>query len=214
MADSAYQWIRAAILICHFTPGSMVFATELAEQLKMSPAPVHEALKRLCHEGFATVRPHRGYVITEISERDIKENFELRLSVEVLGAGLAAARATTEDVESLYDWIARGRERFAAADWRDPAFLQSVVASNTEFHVAVAAMADNQRLTRTVTGLVEENERTYYLYYRPFQPGEGHHAKILEAIAEKDPSRAREAMTAHLLSAQNRILYGAKHTLR
>lgn len=211
LVRSAYEQVKAAILACHLRPGTMVFAAELAERLEMSRTPVHEALKTLCQEGLLTVKPRRGYVVTEVLERDIRENFELRLSLEVLGAGLAAERASPQGIAALRDQCARAQENLSRAAWQDPAFLQSLIAGNTEFHVLVAALADNQRLERMVAGLLEENQRTYFLYYRSSgaPATEDHHGQILRAIVARDPNAAREAMGVHLSEAQERITFAA-----
>ncbi len=192
----------------------MVFAAELSERLQMSPTPVHEALKALCQEGLMKVKPRRGYVVTEISARDISENFELRLMLEVPAAGLAAHRASSKDLAALGAQHERALGRLTTGPQDDPlTYLESLNAGNKEFHVAVAAMSNNKRLERVIEGLLEETQRTFFLYSRhPNAPTtDDHHVAILRAIASKDPNAARQAMAAHLHEAQDRITFEATH---
>lgn len=213
LANTAYRQVKVAILTCRLRPGAMVFAAELAERLQMSPTPVHEALKALCREGLMHVKPRRGYVVSELSERDIKENFELRLMLEVPAARLAAERASTEAIAALTAQNDGARRRVAAGPQSDPlTFLEAVNAGNQEFHVGVARMSGNERLERTVAALLEETQRAFHLYGRaPKDPSTSdHHGQILRAITARDPDTAHDAMAAHLHEAQERISFVAK----
>lgn len=181
-------------------PGTVVAAAELAERLEMSRTPVQEALKALSQEGFLRVVLRAGYMVTPVTVRDIEEIFELRLSNEVLGAGLAAGRATAEDVASLRAQHERAKANVRSGPPDDPARLESLIADNREFHVLVASLSGNQRLARIVGALLDEGQRIYYLYYRADRsPRAGDvHGNIIRALAARDPDAAREAMAVHL----------------
>ena len=121
----------------------------------MSRTPVHEALKDLCREGLLVVEPRVGYRVTPVTVADIEEIFDLRLVNEVHGAGLAAARAADREVAVLRERHERGKESAGKGSVEDPAYLESLMAINRDFHVGVAAMSRNRRLTRIVEGLLD-----------------------------------------------------------
>jgi len=198
LAESAYRRLKADILTCRLAPGAMLAAPRLAESLEMSRTPVHEALKTLCQEGLLIVEPRAGYRVTEITVKDIEEIFDLRLLNEVHGAGLAAQRAAIRDVEILHAQHRRGLELVGTGTSEDSAYLDSLIASNREFHVSVAAMSGNQRLTQIVGGLLDAGQRSYLLYYRAPRPVVDMHTPVIDALAARDPDAAREAMAAHI----------------
>jgi len=90
----AYHHLKAEIIGCSLLPGTILAAQQIAERLQMSRTPVHEALKALSRDGLVRVVPRVGYIVTPVAASDIDEIFALRLSVEGLGAALAAERIT------------------------------------------------------------------------------------------------------------------------
>lgn len=198
LAESAYRQLKAAILSCRFLPGALLGAPQLAESLEMSRSPVHEALKTLCQEGLVVVEARVGYRVTPVTVRDIEEIFELRLLDEVHGAGLAAARAATRDVEILRAQHERGKAIVGTGSSDDPAYLESLAASNREFHVSVAAMSGNRRLARIVGALLDEGQRIHFLYFLNHRVFVDRHAAVIDALAARDPDAAREAMATHI----------------
>lgn len=200
LAGRAYRQLKADILACRLLPGAMVGAAQLAERLGMSRTPVHEALKALCQEGLLQVLPRVGYIVTPVAVSDIVHIFDLRLSLEVLGAGHAAERATDRDVAILRGQHERARQSSTGGSLDDPAHIESLITGNRDFHVSVAALSGNHRLARIVGGLLDEGQRIYFLYFRSRRPpalGDPHH-DVIEALAARDPSAACEAMATHI----------------
>ncbi len=200
LAGSAYQQLKADIVSCRLVPGTMLGAQQLAERFEVSRTPVHEALKALCQDGLLKVVPRVGYIVTPVTVADIDEIFDLRLSLEVLGAGLAAERVTDGDIAGLRAQHNRAQANLATGTVDDPAFLDSLIAGNREFHVTIAGLSGNERLAQIVGGLLDEGQRIYFLRFRsdrPPPPGDPH-ADIVRGLEARDPDAARSAMAAHI----------------
>ena len=60
---------------------------------------MREAIRKLELEGFVVMIPRRGTYVADISIKDINEVYEIRTSLEVLAAGLAAERISDEELE-------------------------------------------------------------------------------------------------------------------
>lgn len=73
----------------------------LAAKYGVSKTPVREALTMLAFEEWVTSLPRTGYVVTEISMRDIQESYHLRTLLEVEAAALAAGRITADQINQL-----------------------------------------------------------------------------------------------------------------
>ena len=95
----AYSRIRDAIITLELAPGTLVNEQQLAEVLKMGAVPVREALKLLAHDELIVVTPRHGLYVTDISLPDLEQISEMRLTLEPFCAGLAAQRATTDDLD-------------------------------------------------------------------------------------------------------------------
>ncbi len=212
LAASVHRQLKADIVACRLLPGTMMAAAQVAERFEVSRTPIHEALKALCQEGLLRVLPRVGYIVTPVTVADIDEIFDLRISLEVLGAGRAAELVTAQDVANLRAQHARAQENLGSGSMDDPAYLHSLMAGNREFHTTVAALSGNQRLARIVGRLLDEGERIYFLYFRsgrPAPPGDPH-ADIVQALAARDPSAARAAMAAHIQDQQEGTRAGSR----
>jgi len=58
---------------------------------------MREAIQRLRNDGFVTVIPRRGTLVTDINITDLAEIYEVRAHLESWEAGLATERATAAD---------------------------------------------------------------------------------------------------------------------
>jgi DNA-binding transcriptional MocR family regulator len=75
--SSAYDQLRKMIIHQTFQPGQKLKISEIADQLKMSPTPVREALSRLAQEQFIETRQQRGFFIKWPEINEMKELYSL-----------------------------------------------------------------------------------------------------------------------------------------
>jgi len=127
-----------------------------------------------------------------------EEMYEARRLLEVGAAGMAAERATPEQLATLADEVAN---LFAALD--DP--LRFLVHDIT-FHRSVAAASGNPiigALVEMVSALYYERRRetAKQASDRDLKEAAELHRRIYQAIRARDPEAARNAMNEHLLRA-------------
>ena len=73
LREKILETIREAILKGSLKPGEKVAEPELAERFGISRTPIREAFRQLESEGYLTVIPRKGAVVTSRSERDVAE---------------------------------------------------------------------------------------------------------------------------------------------
>lgn len=183
--------LRQEIISGSLRPGDRLVERELAERFGVSRVPVREAIRALVAEGFVHFETPRRTVVRRLTPHDVQELFELREALEVYAAGLAAARATPEDlarVRELLDLAA------AATEAGDAEVITDV---NSRLHDRIVAMAGNSLLTEAlepVAGrlrwMTRRNEEWPQLLVE--------HRELYEAIASGDPDRARAHALAHV----------------
>jgi DNA-binding GntR family transcriptional regulator len=181
-------------LIVHGTlqRGQHVVEAELADYLGVSRQPVREALQRLQTDGWIELRPGQGAFVHVPSEDEVDELLGVRSVLETHSAGLAAGRATPEDVNRLWELQQDGLNALAAND------SEGLVAANAALHAAITALAGNKVLAEHI-GLVQRKWRWYYL---PIAQPRGQdawseHAELISAIAARDVKRATDIMDRH-----------------
>ncbi|MFF5493084.1 GntR family transcriptional regulator [Streptomyces aquilus] len=183
--------LRQEIIAGGLRPGDRLVERELAERFGVSRVPVREAIRALVAEGFVHFETPRRTVVRRLTPQDVKELFELREALEVYAAGLAAARATPQDlaeVEQLLDEAATATE---AGD------AETITDINSRLHDRIVAMADNTLLVEAlepVAGrlrwMTRRNEEWPQLLIE--------HRELYEAIASGDPERARAHALTHV----------------
>src|SRR5580700_3667557 len=96
LSDSITDSLRDAIFGGHFRPGQRLAEAQLATSLKVSRAPVREALSFLEQEGLVSRMPSGGTTVSHLSRQDVDEICTLRAPLEVLAVRLAIAHGTDD----------------------------------------------------------------------------------------------------------------------
>jgi DNA-binding GntR family transcriptional regulator len=97
LADRAYLRLREEIISVDLPPGTLLREEDLTRRLGVGRTPIREALQRLHRDGFVTVIPRRGTLVSEINITDLAGIYEVRAHLESWAARLAAERAGTAD---------------------------------------------------------------------------------------------------------------------
>ena len=185
------------------------FPTEaaLAAEHNVSRSVTREAVKMLTAKGLLTARPRLGTsvqppsawnlfdpdVLRWLLERKfslalLRQFTELRIAIEPAGAALAARSADAAAVEA----IEAGYRAMEAAEGGEGDPLEADIA----FHVAVLSACPNP-FYRQFRDVVATALRTSIGFTNRFQGRTASlpdHRAVLDAIAARDPDRARDAM--------------------
>ena len=106
LIDQVYERILAAITDRTLPPGHRIRQNELAEKLGVSRQPVSHALHLLHRQGLVAESGRRGFEVTRLDPKRIRQLYEVRGAIDALAARLAAQRAGAD---------AAGRVRLEAA---------------------------------------------------------------------------------------------------
>jgi DNA-binding GntR family transcriptional regulator len=182
-------------------PGSRIVEGDLARQLGVSRGPVREALQALAREGFVDLRPRQGAFVHQPTEKEVREFFEVRCSLEVTSVELAAERMEASQADVMTTILAAAEEALERGE--DPISRSG----SADLHIEIAKLAGNAMLTEMLTAL----KRRADWYSPPFEPlnreiSWREHRALVEAIVHHDVDQARRVATAHIESARDRYL--------
>ena len=82
-------------------PGERLNEGEFARVLKMSRAPVREAMNRLVSEDLLTVIPNQGFSCRRLSASEVNALCEVRADLEAAAVGRIPAEALAQGLRSL-----------------------------------------------------------------------------------------------------------------
>lgn len=189
------DWIRSEIVAGRMAPGERLVEQTLAKRCNVSRVPLREAMRIVAGQGLLVLEPHRGAVVTRLSESELIELFDLRMALEGFAAAAAARRSPAPDLSALRR-MNGAMERFIDAGDAEAYFRMAA-----EFHDALVAAAGNRLLTESYDR-VKVRFRRYQvaLSHMPELPPRsvGEHRDILDAVAAGDADRARTQAEGHI----------------
>src|SRR4051812_11951844 len=100
LATEVYEQLRRAIVEGSIRPNERLIEADLAERLEVSRTPIRESMMRLAGDGLI-VAHRRGWIVREHSQDEIREVYEIRAALEGFAAGLAAQRASDEELAGI-----------------------------------------------------------------------------------------------------------------
>jgi DNA-binding GntR family transcriptional regulator len=201
-SDRAYEQLREMLLDLRLVPGSVVNEQSLAGELGLGRMPVHEAVARLASDGFFTVLPRRGTIVTAFTLDDVLDLFEAREAIECGATHIAARGATDDDITALEKLIAVADRARAAASAEE--YLQA----DYEIHLFLVRMTKNPLLEEATERLLMHNLRFWRFYFstRAVQPGAMlPHADLLAGIQSRDADQAERAMREHIAASRGML---------
>ncbi len=184
--------LRQQILARELEPGSWIDELKLCAELGISRTPMREALKVLASEGLVTMKLRRGAYVTEMSERDVREAYQLLSLLESDAAAEVAVRATDAELQELGE-LHRALEE--ALPDRDAFF-----AANERFHLRVLEIDGNRwrlQIVGDLRRLMKLNR--HHSLFREGRLAESldEHRAIVKALLARDASACRGLVSAH-----------------
>ncbi|MBS1872200.1 MAG: FadR family transcriptional regulator [Acidobacteria bacterium] len=184
--------------------------SELCATLGIGRSTLREALKSLAFVGMIRMKPGEGTYVAgnslylaervlargaQVTEKQIEDVGEARLVIETEMAALAAERAEPADLDRLESLLAEMGRCLEIGDGVGYTNL------DVEFHLTIARCSKNLVL-EDVLGRIRGALQDWIAKSQEL-PGvkenaQGQHAKIMQALRQRNPERARRAMRNHL----------------
>jgi DNA-binding GntR family transcriptional regulator len=189
--------MRAAIITGSFAAGDHLAEVALAEQFKVSRAPIREAMLELAGEGLLVFDRRGAARVPDFSGTDLEEIGSLRLTLESMAARLACRNFNGEFQASFEANIEQTRR---ATRLLDLSML------DVEFHDHIVKCARHSRLYGAWANLRHQIElwlgRMYARLDMPTDKAHGlmvrHHQKILDVLRSGDEDRAEKLVREHI----------------
>jgi GntR family transcriptional regulator, vanillate catabolism transcriptional regulator len=207
--------LREMILAGELQSGARITELAIVEKLGVSRTPIREALMRLEQEGLLEALANGRYAVRTFSEQDVSDAIELRGTLEGLVARLAAERGAPAlslgEARLCLDAIdlLLGRR---ALDDED--FL-GYVRLNQRFHALLGDMAGSGVIIRQLERVVSLPfaSPSGFVVVQANSPqardmlvvAQDQHRQVLDAIEQREGSRAESIMREHSRLAQRNL---------
>ena len=202
LREVVFLRLRRAILQGELEPGERLMEIKLAEQLGVSRTPVRDAIHKLVEEGLVSIVPRCGAVVAGITDKDMRDVLEVRITLEKLAVALCAERITADGVERLKEANEIFRKTVRSGE------LIKIAEADVAFHDIIYSITENKRLLQIINDLREQIYR-YRLEYLKNDKARlelvGEHNRIIKYISEGDTDKAKAAIREHIENQMNDI---------
>ncbi|OLT54208.1 hypothetical protein BJF89_17240 [Corynebacterium sp. CNJ-954] len=179
---------------------------ELVDEYEVSRGTLRQAVQALVHVGMLETIQGSGTFVRASHELDavlarflsgeeLRHLLEARLAIEAQAAELAAANATSAEIDELAAVLERSR---IATNRHD---IDALAPLSAQFHRGIVLAAHNPVLAQLYSSLANDTEHTIReaTSPRPMISFVDEHAEILKAISHGDGANAFAAARAHLM---------------
>ena len=200
--------IREAIFSGELNPGDRIIETYWAKELGVSQGPVREAIRDLEAIGLVETVPFKGSRVRSLSEKDIRDNYSVRICLASKSIRDVITMLTDEQMErlavSLQDIL---KEMDGCAKRGD---LRAFTECDTAFHRTIIDATGNQVLLK----LWEQCNMRNWLTVPALTNAESllqlqcGHQHICQAICAKDVKEATSTLEDHLTGLMDGFIRG------
>jgi DNA-binding GntR family transcriptional regulator len=206
VADRAYLRLREEIIRVELAPGTVLREDELMQRIGVGRTPVREAIQRLQRDGFVTVLPRRGTLVSEINITDLAAIYEVRKHLESRASRLAAERAGDDDRRAAGELIGE-LEAITVDDGYD-----ALLPLDRRIHRFVYGCAKNSFLAETLDQYHNLSLRILHVAMKryptltPRLDDVVHEQRsVLQAIRAGDGETAERVAVAHIATFEQAI---------
>lgn len=198
-----YDRINVAILEHRLPPGTKLGEDRIASIFHVSRARAREVFARLAHEGVVDIVPQRGAFVARPSPEQARDVLEMRRLIEPGAVRRLIAARTPEKLARLREHHAREIDARRRNDTR------TIIRLSGEFHVLLADLAGNSRISQSMRQLSTQTCLVIALYDAPTSDAcrADEHALLIEAIENGDSPRAEKLMLAHLAHIESSLRF-------
>ena len=202
LKDQIYEIFLGRIQRGEIGPQDRLVDTAVAAEFEVSRMPVRDALMRLSHEGYLDSTT-RGFTLPNLSDRQIREIFELRRLLEPRAAALATSQLTDDDLARMTDAVARAESTletgeieslFAASETFRRTWIMAV--PNTELRDTILRYMAHIQAVRMATLRDKTAHATLVTLQR----------RMLEAFSARDAAEVELLLLRYVLAGEDSFL--------
>jgi len=206
LKDRIYQEILFRILSNEFSLDTFLVEKKLCELFEVSRSPVREALVELCRDGILKNIPRAGYQIVRISEKQMRDAFQIRLLLESEGLNLAFERLNDRSIATLKT-IANESTRVLCE--KSEISLMRRMNLNDDFHVMLCGFSGNALLSSYLSQTMRLLHRgmAQFMIEESQLPQSGHsiHHQVIEALEKREKDLALRYLKEDIYSMEQKL---------
>jgi DNA-binding GntR family transcriptional regulator len=213
LRERAYTQIRRMVMLGDIPTGQRLAEEQIAEQLNVSRTPVREAFVRLHADRLLKRFSDGGYYVAEVDLFDLRDLYELRLTLELRGITRTGEEGIEHDRDALLELHAAWMAIQAAPPEPDGSFIEL----DEDFHLALLRSSGNLALAEMLetVNIRIRPVRTYdFLTADRIESSIGEHLGIVAALLGGDIVLAADRLREHIGASLDVVEQRAAEAMR
>lgn len=205
LTEAAYEYMKERLLEGKYSPRERISPDSVMEAIGASRQPVMDAMRRLSVEGFVTVVPQVGCIVSIPEVSEIADFLRILASIEGMCASLAAQRASDQEILELQQLVEQFKQAVdSAAD--EETLAHEFRLHNRHFHGCLYKMAHSETVRAVAASLSDRadfyiaNASGQVVFANRFADAVEEHRRVAEAVSWRDPEVACRVTTSHILA--------------
>lgn len=193
----AYEAIRQRIIDLALRPNEQLIEQRLTEQLGFSKSPIREAIQRLEQEGLVYSLPFKGCFVAEITEKDIREIFQLREALETFCIRIGCETFSKKEIQEFRKFLGKAEKALRGENLKDCYIF------DRQLHELLISFSKNAKIIQTYSTLKDHLYRYWNisnLISGRVAKSHEQHLLIVESLEQRDKMLAEARVSTHLES--------------
>lgn len=202
LPDKIANFVREAIIVGKLKQGEKISEAKLAEELHISRTPIREAIRMLESEGFVSIIPRRGTIVSEFSPEDLYEYFQIKACLEAFAAASVVDSLSERDLAKLKRL---NEEEMSAVKAGDFARYLRI---HDDFHQTFLVRTGNRKLALVIQQLgfhIRRLEKIFNDHPEIFITCSETHGDLIAAFESHDSRRVRDIVEQNILHIAENI---------
>jgi len=194
LRERIVEFIKDAVVSGRLKPGERVPEQEIAANFGISRTPIREAFRQLETEGFISLIPRKGAVVSPITDKDVVEFYAIKSLLEGYAARTACPALTPRDIKRL-EGLNTAMKKCA-----DKGDVKGFFRLDNQFHDTFLKACGNDKLCTLVHNLVQQFERfrvTALSLPGRMKDSVGQHDDIIQAFKDSDAALVETLVRAN-----------------
>jgi DNA-binding GntR family transcriptional regulator len=153
LQDQAYDYVKEQIITNKLQANVLYSETKLAAELGISRTPLRQSLHCLSQDGYIEIIPSKGFMIRQLTEKDMLESIQIRCALEGFCTHVIANDIESKKGQQLTKVLSRLLEGMKKSKDLNDSY-KSFMEYDHKFHQAIVNYVDNREFNQTFQRLM------------------------------------------------------------
>ncbi len=199
--DIVYSELKRRIIQGELDPGKRLIEEKLSEYFQISRTPLREAIQMLESEGLVTKVRSGGVKVSNLSEEEIKEIYDVRITLERRLIEYICTHIEDVPLNQLEEIVEQEKKRIKKQQHN----ILNALEQSDKFHEFLFKIYGNKYFLHIYEEFKAKTQRYAYLALsmnNRYKDSSLEHLKIFKLIKEQKTNEAVTAIEQHILHAQ------------